>query len=55
MMNDSGDMREDLKVPEPGPLRTEIETKFEGGEQFMVTVLKSMDDEAVIATKNITK
>ena len=55
MMNDSGDMREDLKLPDAAALRSEIETKQEAGEQFMVTVLKSMDDEAVIATKNMTK
>ena len=54
-MNDSGDMREDLKLPEPGAVCTEIQTKFKAGEQFMVTVLKIMDDEAVIATKNMTK
>ena len=49
-MDDSGDTREDLKLPE-GDLGKEIQTKFDNDESFLVTVLKAMDEEAVIATK----
>ena len=54
LMDDSGETREDLKLPE-GDVGKEIKTKFENDEQFMVTVLKAMDEEAVIAIKAITK
>ena len=54
LMEDSGETREDLKLPE-GDLGKEIKTKFDNDEQFMVTVLKAMDEEAVIAIKAITK
>ena len=50
LMDDSGDTREDLKLPE-GDLGKEISTKFDNDENFLVTVLKAMDEEAVIATK----
>ena len=50
LMDDSGDTREDLKLPE-GDLGKEIQTKFDNDESFLVTVLKAMDEEAVIATK----
>ncbi|CAH3038762.1 unnamed protein product [Porites lobata] len=50
LMDDSGDTREDLKLPE-GDLGKEIMGKFERDETFLVTVLKAMDEEAVIATK----
>ena len=50
LMDDNGDTREDLKLPE-GDLGKEISTKFDNDETFLVTVLKAMDEEAVIATK----
>ena len=50
LMDDNGDTREDLKLPE-GDLGKEISTKFDNDENFLVTVLKAMDEEAVIATK----
>lgn len=53
-MSDDGDIREDLKIPD-GDIGKEINTKFENDEQFMVTVLSAMDEEAVIATKAMTK
>ena len=49
-MDDSGETRQDLKLPE-GDLGREILGKFEKDENFLVTVLKAMDEEAVIATK----
>jgi len=54
LMEDDGNTREDLKLPD-GDLGTEIKRKFDEGDQFMVTVLKAMNEEAVIAIKNTTK
>ena len=50
LMDDSGDQREDLKLPE-GDLGKEIQSKFENDEQLLLTVLKAMGEEAVIAQK----
>ena len=52
-MNDTGEMRDDIKLPED-PLGKEITERHEKEEQFMVTVLSSMNEEAVVATKNMT-
>jgi len=49
-MDDSGEQREDLKLPD-GELGDEIKTKFENDDQLLLTVLSSMNEEAVIATK----
>ena len=49
-MDDNGETREDLKLPE-GDLGKEIVTKFDNDESLILTVLKAMDDEAVIAQK----
>lgn len=50
LMDDGGDTREDLKLPE-GDLGKEMETRHDSGETLLVTVLKAMDEEAVIALK----
>ncbi|XP_033498454.1 eukaryotic translation initiation factor 5A-2 isoform X1 [Epinephelus lanceolatus] len=50
LMDDSGATREDLKVPETD-LGKEITSKFDGEENFMVTVLKACDEEAVVGIK----
>jgi translation initiation factor 5A len=52
LMNDGGDQKEDLRLPD-NDLGTEIKKKFEDGECFQVTVLTAMGDEAVVATKNM--
>lgn len=49
-MDDGGDMREDLKLPE-GDLGKDIQAKFDNDESLLLTVLKAMDEEAVIAQK----
>ena len=54
LMEDSGDTREDIKLPE-GDIGKEIQTKFDNDEQFMVTIISAMGEEAAIATKAITK
>ena len=53
LMDDSGDMREDIKLPE-GDIGKEITTKHEAGD-ILVTVISAMGEEAAIATKAMTK
>ena len=54
-MDDStGDIREDIKLPE-GDIGKEIQSKHDAGDNFMVTIISAMGDEAAIATKAITK
>ena len=50
LMEDNGDMREDLKIPE-GDLGKEIQSKFDNGDEFMCTVLKAVGEEQIIALK----
>lgn len=54
LMDDGGDIRDDLKLPE-GDLGKEITGKFENDEQQMLTVLKAMGEEIVISTKPLSK
>jgi translation initiation factor 5A len=50
LMNDAGELRSDLKLPE-GDLGKEVSEKHEKGDQFCVTVLKACGEECAIATK----
>lgn len=54
LMNDDGEIRQDIKLPE-GDIGAEIKKKHENDEQFMVTILKAMGQEAAVGTKNIAK
>jgi len=54
LMDDGGDQREDIKLPE-GELGDEIKTRFEGGDDLLVSVLTAMDEECAIAVKNMSK
>ncbi|CAB4043199.1 eukaryotic translation initiation factor 5A-1 [Paramuricea clavata] len=54
LMDDGGDVREDMKVPE-GDLGKEIQTKFDNGDEFMCTVLKAVGEEQIIAVKSSAK
>jgi len=54
LMDDGGDQREDIKLPE-GELGDEIKTRFEGGDDLLVSVLSAMDEECAIAVKNMSK
>ena len=55
LMQESGDIREDIKIPD-SDLGAEIRAKFDGGEDILCTVLCAMGTEMVIATKpNSTK
>jgi translation initiation factor 5A len=50
MMDDGGNTRDDLKVPE-GDLGAEIKSSIEEGKDILCTVLSACGEEAVIATK----
>lgn len=54
MDESTGDTREDIKLPE-GDIGKEIQSKFDNGDNFMVTIISAMGEEAAIATKAITK
>lgn len=53
LMDDNCETREDLKVPD-NDLGRDIVKKFDNGEQFMVSVLKALTDEDVVAIKAMT-
>jgi len=53
LMDDGGDMKEDLKLPD-GELGVEIAKRFKDGENFMVTVLSAIGEELIISTKTMT-
>jgi len=50
LMVDSGDLRDDIKLPE-GDLGVEVKTKFDNGEDLLLTVLDAMGEEMVVASK----
>ncbi|XP_035696625.1 eukaryotic translation initiation factor 5A-1-like [Branchiostoma floridae] len=50
LMDEGGEVREDLKVPE-SDVGTEIAERFDKGEDLMVTILKAIDTELAIAYK----
>lgn len=54
LMDDSGDTREDIKLPE-GELGDEIKERFGNDEALLVSVLAAMDEECAIAVKNQAK
>jgi len=50
LMDDGGDQKEDLKIPE-NDLGKEIREKFENGDNFQVTVLSACGEEQIVGTK----
>ncbi|XP_035672940.1 eukaryotic translation initiation factor 5A-1-like [Branchiostoma floridae] len=54
LMDENGDMKEDLKVPE-GDLRNEIQSRFDNGDELTITVLSACGEEKVFAIKKIAK
>nr|AAS68511.1 eukaryotic translation initiation factor 5A [Branchiostoma belcheri] len=54
LMDDGGDTREDLKVPE-SDVGKDITTRYENGDSIMVTVLTACGEELAIAIKNQTE
>ncbi|XP_048398162.1 eukaryotic translation initiation factor 5A-1-like [Stegostoma tigrinum] len=54
LMTDNGEIREDLKLPEVD-LGKEILQRYDAGEDIMVTVLSTMNEEAAVGIKHMTK
>ncbi|XP_065061375.1 eukaryotic translation initiation factor 5A-1-like [Rhopilema esculentum] len=50
LMDDNGDQKEDVRVPE-NDCGKEIQSKFDLGESILVTILTSMGEEAAVGTK----
>merc|ERR1712105_523329 len=50
LMMESGEIRADIKVPD-GDMGTEIKTKFDNGDDLLLTVLAAMGHEMVVAHK----
>lgn len=50
MMDDSSDIRSDIKLPE-GDLGAEIRAKFDSGESLKVTVLQALGEESIMSYK----
>lgn len=53
LLNDNGDLREDLKIPD-GDLGAQLRAEYDAGKELVCTVLKSCGEETVIAIKNNT-
>jgi len=51
LMDDSGDVRDDLNCEHNRTLEDEIRTKFENGDEMMITVLKAMGKEIPLSIK----
>lgn len=54
LLDDNGERKDDVKVPETD-LGKEIQSKFESGDDILVTILKAMGEEAAVGTKAMTK
>ena len=53
LMDDEGEPKDDLKVPEDD-VGKEVNEKFNNGEQFYVTVLSACGEERIVGTKVLT-
>jgi translation initiation factor 5A len=52
LLNEAGETREDIKLPDvPETFGREIKAAFDSGKSLMVTVLKAMGHEQIIAMK----
>jgi len=53
LMDEGGEMKEDLKVPDDD-IGKEVTDKTEAGENFVVTVLSAVGEERIVGTKILT-
>merc|ERR1712119_72859 len=53
LMDDDGEPKDDLKIPDDD-VGKEVTEKFNGGEQFSVTVLSACGEERIVGTKVLT-
>jgi len=53
LMDDGGDQREDVQVPD-GDIGEEIKTKFEAGENLLITIQSAVGEEMAVAVKMST-
>jgi len=53
MMDDTGETKDDLKLPD-GEVGEEIRQKYEDGQTFTVTVLSACGEEKLVGTKVLT-
>ena len=51
LMNDDGDTRSDLKLPEDADLRAQILAEFAEGKELILTVLKAVGTEQIIQSR----
>ncbi|XP_067828152.1 eukaryotic translation initiation factor 5A-1-like [Heptranchias perlo] len=54
LLGDSGEVREDLKLPD-NELGKDIEQRYNAGEETVITVLSAMNEESAIAAKVMSK
>ena len=54
LMDDNGEVRDDIRLPD-SDLGKEIQSKFDAGDQLLVTVISAMAEEAAIQIKNMPK
>ena len=53
-MNDDGDAKDDVKVPE-GQLGKDISEAFDNGKELVCTVVSALGEEMCLAFKDVTK
>merc|ERR1712054_186535 len=51
LMDDNGDTRDDLKMPEDADLASKIQKDFDDGKELVVTVQKAMNEEQIMSFK----
>lgn len=54
LMNNDGDMKEDVTAPE-GELGEKMQSDFDDGKELLVTIISSMNEEAAISFKEAPK
>jgi translation initiation factor 5A len=53
LLTESGDTKDDLRLPTEGPLLTQIKEGFAEGKDLVVTVMSAMGEEQIAALKDV--